>query len=63
MHLPLVLRLIGILIFFLGVSMSAPVFVSLIYKDGSTRALFYSMLFTSGIGLALYLITRKGNDF
>ena len=54
-----VLRFIGILFLFLGLSMAAPLIVSLLYQDGSTRALLNSMLVTCGIGLLIFLITRK----
>ena len=54
-----VLRFIGILILFLGLSMAAPLIVSFIYQDGTTRALFNSMLITCGIGLLIFLVTRK----
>ncbi len=54
-----VLRFIGILNLFLGLSMAVPLLVSVIYQDGSTKALFNSMLITCGIGLLLFLITRK----
>ena len=54
-----VLRCIGILNLFLGLSMAVPLLVSVIYQDGSTKALFNSMLITCGIGLLLFLITRK----
>ena len=54
-----VLRFIGILILFLGLSFAVPLFVSLIYQDGSTRALIYSMLVTCGIGLLFFILTRK----
>jgi trk system potassium uptake protein TrkH len=62
MHPQLVLRFIGILIFFLGVSMAGPLLVSLIYKDGSTWAIFYSMLITSGTGLLFFIGTKKDKE-
>lgn len=54
-----VLRFIGILFLFLGLSMAAPLIVSLIYQDGSTRALFNSMLIVCGVGLLIFIVTRK----
>jgi trk system potassium uptake protein TrkH len=54
-----VLRFIGILILFLGLSMAAPLIVSFIYHDGSSGALFNSMLITCGIGLLTFLVTKK----
>ena len=54
-----VLRFIGILVLFLGLSMAAPLIVSFIYQDGTIWALFNSMLITCGIGLLIFLVTRK----
>lgn len=62
MHLRSILRFIGILILFLGVSMSVPLVVSFMYQDGSTLALRYSMLITCGIGLLLFIGTKKAAD-
>jgi trk system potassium uptake protein TrkH len=62
MHLQRVLRFIAILVFFLGASMLLPLFVSLAYKDGSTGALFYAMLITSGFGLLLFVVARRPRD-
>ncbi len=62
MHPQRILRLIGILIFFLGVSMAGPLLVSLIYKDGSTWAIFYSMVVTSGAGLLSFILTKKDQE-
>lgn len=62
MHIQRVLRFIGILIFFLGVSMAVPLVVSLVYKDGSTRALYSAMLITASFGLLLYLATRRDRE-
>jgi len=53
-----IFRLIGILNFFLGLSMLAPLCVSLIYSDGSFTPLAYSALITSGIGLSVFYLTR-----
>ena len=62
MHLQNVLRFIGILILFLGLSMIAPLLVSATYKDGSTLAMLYSMLITSGIGLIFFIATKKDKE-
>ncbi len=56
-----ILRLIGILNVFLGLSMLAPLVVSLIYSDGSTLPILYSFIITSGGGLLLFVITRSGD--
>lgn len=53
-----IFRLVGILNFFLGLSMLAPLCVSLIYSDGSCTPLLYSILVTSGIGLIVFYFTR-----
>jgi len=59
MHLRVITRFVAILVFSLGISMSAPLLVSLIYGDGSTQALIASMLITSSVGLLLFLFTRN----
>jgi len=57
-----VTRFIAIVIFFLGVSMAVPLLVSIFYRDGSTQALFYSMLITSSVGLILFICTKGRDD-
>jgi trk system potassium uptake protein TrkH len=42
--------------------MAGPLLVSLIYKDGSTWAIFYSMLITSGTGLLFFIGTKKDKE-
>jgi trk system potassium uptake protein TrkH len=61
MHPKLVRRFIGILLFFLGLSMAAPLMVSLLYEEESTHALLYSLLITTGTGLLLFIGAEK-ND-
>jgi len=56
-----ILRFIGILNVFLGLSMLAPLVVSLIYSDGSTSSILQSFIITSGGGLILFFITRSGD--
>jgi len=56
------MRFNAILICFLGVSMALPLLVSLLYKDGSTRALLLSMFITALIGLILFFFTKKQED-
>jgi len=58
MHFRRVFRLIGLLVFFLGLSMAIPGLVSLIYKDGSTWAFAYSMAFTCSAGLLMVVASR-----
>ncbi len=56
-----IFRLIGILNFFLGLSMLAPLTVSLIYSDGSFFSLLYSFIITSGSGVILFFLIKKGD--
>jgi len=58
MHFFIITRFVAILIFFLGISMGAPLLVSIIYRDGSAWALFLSMFITSFVGL-IFLVSTK----
>lgn len=60
MHSQQIFRFIGILLFFLGLSMACPLLVSVLYDDGAQRPLIYSMLITSGVGILLFFLTRRG---
>ncbi|MFC1821507.1 TrkH family potassium uptake protein [Thermodesulfobacteriota bacterium] len=62
MHPVRILRFIGILIFFLGLSMVLPLAVALIYNDGSAPAILYSMLITGGIGSIAFLVSKNDED-
>jgi trk system potassium uptake protein TrkH len=62
MQFRVIIRFIAILVFFLGISMAGPLLVSLIYSDESTRALLFSMIITSLIGIILFLCTKKPGD-
>jgi len=57
-HFPTIIRFIGILVFFLGFSIGAPVLVSIAYRDGTTLALLYSMSISMGIGLIFFRLGR-----
>jgi len=59
MHPKIITRFVAILILFLGISMVLPLLVSLIYDDGSTRALISSTLISSSLGLIFFLLTRE----
>jgi trk system potassium uptake protein TrkH len=59
MHPRIITRFVAILVLFLGISMAFPLLVSLIYEDGSARALLISMLISSCIGLIFFLLTRE----
>ena len=62
MRLKHISNFIGILLFFLGISMAVPLTVSLFYEDGSAKSLLYSMLITSMAGLLLFICTRGHGD-
>jgi trk system potassium uptake protein TrkH len=51
-------RFIGILLFFLGLSMLGPLVVSLIYKDGGAGAILQSAMATTMLGAVLFVTTR-----
>jgi trk system potassium uptake protein TrkH len=59
MHPGVITRFIGILLFFLGLSMLGPLLVSLIFRDGSAGAILLSAMATSLTGGILFLATRK----
>lgn len=63
MNIRHILKFVGALIFFLGISMCIPLVISIIYKDGSTYALLYSILITVGIGLILFMWFRQESDY
>jgi trk system potassium uptake protein TrkH len=54
-----ILRTIGVLIFFFGLTMIFPLTVGFYYRDQSLLALLLSMGITVIAGLILYLIFRK----
>ena len=62
MHPLPILRFLGVLIFFLGLSMAAPFLVSLLYRDGAEWPLLISTLITSAVGLLIILLTAKGKE-
>ena len=59
MRWPFILRTIGVLIFFFGLTMIFPLTVGFYYRDQSLIALLLSMGITVIAGLILYLIFRK----
>jgi trk system potassium uptake protein TrkH len=59
MHPKIILRFIGILFIFLGLSMTMPLMVSIIYAEGSIWALFYSLLITVSTGFLLFIGTKR----
>mgnify|MGYP005841118501 FL=1 len=58
MHPRRVLRLIGVLVFFLGLSMGLALLVSAIYEEPSVWELLWSMGVTCGAGLGIFLGTK-----
>jgi len=58
MHARRVLRLIGLLVFFVGLSMALALLVSVIYKEPSTWDLAASMVITCVAGLLIFLGTK-----
>ena len=59
MQFRLITRFIAILIIFLGISMAFPLLVSVIYQDGSTRPLIFSLLISVFSGFIILLFTKR----
>jgi trk system potassium uptake protein TrkH len=53
--------MIAILNIFLGLSMIAPLVVSLLYSDGSFLSLLYSFIITSGSGVVFFFILKTAD--
>lgn len=62
MNLNHVLRYVGMLILFLGISMIAPLVVSIVYQDGSSYAVLYSMLTALFIGFVILILFKKNKE-
>ncbi|MCF8061295.1 MAG: TrkH family potassium uptake protein [Deltaproteobacteria bacterium] len=62
MHPRSIFHFIGLLVLFLGLSMAAPLAVSLVFQDGSTESLALSMGVAVTAGLLLSLATRSRED-
>jgi trk system potassium uptake protein TrkH len=62
MHLWRVLRLVGLLIFFLGLFMVGPLSISLISRDEKASALLFSMIITCAAGTLLFISSRKDRE-
>jgi len=54
--------MIAILIICLGISMCAPLVVSLVNSDGSEKALLYSISATCGLGIIIFALAGKQPD-
>jgi trk system potassium uptake protein TrkH len=63
MNLRLVAYLISVLIFYLGLSMVIPLFVSFCYNDGSAGAIFFSLLIACMVGGGIFLGTRGHQNY
>jgi len=62
MRLGMIFRIMGALIFFLGLTMIFPILFSLYYRDGDFWALVVSAAITAGAGAFLFLISRGTNQ-
>jgi trk system potassium uptake protein TrkH len=62
MRLGMIFRIMGALIFFLGLMMIFPLLFSLYYRDGDLPALILSAAITTGTGAFLFLIFRGTNQ-
>lgn len=62
MHYKVIARFIAILLIFLGISMAAPLLVSVIYRDGSTFPILWSLTVTSLFGLMLFICSWGKNS-
>jgi len=62
MRLRMIFRIMGALIFFLGLTMIFPLLFSLYYRDGDLPALILSAAITTGTGASLFLIFRGTNQ-
>jgi trk system potassium uptake protein TrkH len=59
MHWRAIIRFVAVVVLFLGVSMGAPLLVSIACEEAGTWALTVSALLTSAIGLGGFLLTRE----
>ncbi len=63
MNYRLIAYLVAVLLFCIGLSMTAPLGVALYYGDGSAPALLGSLLLTCGAGGGVFFRTRGQEDF
>jgi len=63
MNFRLIAYLVAVLLFCIGLSMTAPLGVALYYGDGSAPALLGSLLLTCGAGGGVFFRTRGQEDF
>jgi len=62
MHATRILRFMGTLIFFLGISMILPLMVALWYKEAGTRSIIYSILIACAAGVVLYYAAKRDEE-
>lgn len=59
MHFQQIIRFVGILVLFLGISMVGPIIVSFAYHDGATVQLMYALVMSIGLGLIIFGVTKR----
>jgi len=59
MRFGVILRILGALVFFLGLTMGFPLLFSIYYQDGDLWALFQSLVVTTGTGALLFFLFRR----
>ena len=62
MNFHIIVRFTGILMFFLGLSMGAPLAVSFLFGDNCTQSLFLAMAITCFLGIILFVFTRNQKE-
>ncbi|MBW2709874.1 MAG: TrkH family potassium uptake protein [Deltaproteobacteria bacterium] len=62
MNFQIVMRFTGILIFFLGLSMGAPLAVSFLFGDNCTQSFLLAMAITCFLGIILFAFTKNQKE-
>jgi len=62
MNFQIIVRFTGILTFFLGLSMGAPLAVSLLFEDNCTQPLILAMAITCFLGIILFAFTKNQKE-
>ena len=62
MNFHIIVRFTGILMFFLGLSMGAPLAVSFLFGDNCTQSLFLAMAITCFLGIILFVFTKNQKE-
>ena len=63
MNFRLILYLVAVLVFYIGLSMTAPLLVALYYGDGGAHAFLLSLIATCGLGGGALLWSRGQEDY